>query len=268
MSRSVLRDRCLAGELAGELVIDAHAHLGPWHNFWVRQGGWAGPMVESMDQCGITTTLVAPHVAIGPDERLGNEQGYQAQEEFPGRIVAYVTINPNRPRQAVEAEIMRWEKPGVRGFKLHPSLHGYHASGEGYRPAYEYADAHGLPILSHCWDGDPHGAPSVVAGLADEYPRAYFIIGHAASSWGAIETSCAEAGRRKNVYLDLAGSGLWYGALEYMVEHAGAERITLGTDSPFFDPRPPLARVLMARISDEDKRLILGVNAQRLFGLG
>jgi predicted TIM-barrel fold metal-dependent hydrolase len=267
LQNSSITDKCLAGEICGELIVDAHAHLGPWHNFWVRQGGWAEAMVEVMDWCGITTSIVASHAAIGPDEQIGNDQAYDAQRRFPGRIVAYVTINPNRPRAAVEQEIERWELHGITAFKIHPSVHKYPASGEGYRPVYEYAQEHGLPVLSHCWDGDPHGAPSVVAGLADEYPEASFIIGHAASSWGAIETNCTEAKRRENVYLDLTGSGLWFGALEYLVGHADPTRILFGSDNPFIDPRPPLGRVLMARISDEHKRLVLGLNAQRLFKL-
>jgi len=224
-------------------------------------------MVRSMDVCGITVSIVAPHVAIGPDERIGNDQAYAAAREFPGRIVPFVTINPNRPRQVIEAEIARWEAEGIVGFKLHPSLHGYRASGEGYRPVYEYASARGLTVLSHCWDGDPHGAPSVIAALAGEYPGASFVIGHAASGWSVLETSCVEARRHENVYLDLTGSGMLYGGLEYMVTHADPERITFGSDNPFIDPRPPLARVLMARISDDYKRLILGLNAKRLYNL-
>jgi predicted TIM-barrel fold metal-dependent hydrolase len=224
-------------------------------------------MVASMEQCGISMSLVAPHLAIGPNERLGNEQAYEAAASFPGRLVPYVTLNPQRGRAGVEAEIGRWEKAGIKGFKLHPAVHRYAATGEAYRPVYEYAAAHGLAVLVHCWEGDAWASPSTLAGLAEEYPGAYFIIGHAASSWGSVETSCAEAKRHSNLYLDLTGSGLWYGALEYMVAHGDVERILFGSDNPFLDPRPPLGRVLMARVGDDVKRLILGLNAKRLFGL-
>ena len=265
--RSAIAEALLSGAKVDELIVDAHAHLGPWNNFFIRRGGWADAMVESMDACGIDMAIIAPHVAIGPDERLGNQQAFEAAARYPDRLVAYVVVNPNRGAEAVEAEILFWEREGIKAFKIHPALHKYPASGANYHPVYEYADEHGLPVLSHCWDGDPHGAPSVVAGLAEKYPRAKFIIGHAASSWSIIETGCAEIERRDNVYLDLTGSPLWYGALEYLVSHAGAERILFGSDNPFLDPRGPLGRVLLARISDEDKRRILGLNAKELFGL-
>ncbi|MBC7287458.1 MAG: amidohydrolase [Armatimonadetes bacterium] len=265
--KSLLAEKLLQGELIDDLIIDAHAHLGPWHNFFVRRGGWADAMVESMDACGIDVAIVAPHVAIGPDERRGNEQAYEAAARHPRRIVPYVVVNPNRGADGVEAEILHWESAGIRAFKLHPAVHQYPAAGANYRPVYEYANEHSLPILSHCWDGDPHGAPSVVAGLAAEYPNASFIIGHAASSWSIIQTACEEVARRANVYLDLTGSPLWYGGLEYLVANADPARILFGSDNPFIDPRPPLGRVLFARISDEHKRMILGLNAKRLFRL-
>jgi hypothetical protein len=267
MPEPSIAEKCLAGQVTGELVIDAHCHFGPWHAFYVRRGGWARAMIDSMDLCGISMSILAPHAALGPDERLGNDQAYRAAADFPDRLLPYVTVNPNRPCAATEAEIARWDPSGLRAFKIHPALHQYPACGEGYRPMFEFADERGLPILSHSWAGDPLGGPSVLAELAERYPGASFIFGHAISSWDMIAASCDEAARHPNVFLDLCTSALLYGALEHMVARAGADRILFGSDNPFIDPRPPLGRVLMARISDDDKRLLLGLNARRLFKL-
>jgi predicted TIM-barrel fold metal-dependent hydrolase len=267
MSASTLAEMCRAGLPTGELVIDAHCHLGPWSAFRVRRGGWAQAMVDAMDLCGISMSIVAPHVAIGPDERLGNEQAYAASAEFPDRIVAYVTINPHRPRAAVEAEIARWGDAGIRGFKIHPALHSYPAAGEGYRPMFEFADERGLPVLVHSWAGDSLAGPVILGDLAERHPGAQFLIGHAASSWDMIAASCDQAAGHPNVFLDVTTSSLVYDGLEAMVARAGADRILFGSDNPFLDPRPPLGRVLMSRISEDDKRLILGLNARRIFRL-
>lgn len=267
MVMSQIAERCLRGEPVGEYIVDAHCHLGPWHNFFIRRGGWADAVVEAMDRCSVTVSIIAAHLAVGPDEREGNNQVYRAAEAYPDRLVPYVTINPNRGRAGVEAEIARWEPHGIRAFKIHPSTHQYPVTGDNYRPMFEYAAAHALPVLSHTWAGDPHCAPSAFAQLAPEYPTALFIIGHAASSWDAISAACQAAAEFPNVYLDLCGSAMLYGALEYMVAQVGAERILHGSDNPFLDPRPPLGRVLMARIQDDQKRLILGLNAKRIFRL-
>ena len=104
-------------------------------------------------------------------------------------------------------------------------------------------------------------------GLAELFPRVTFIVGHAASGWAVIDANCSIARLYPNVMLDTTGSGLYIDALPEMVRRVGAERIIWGTDNPFIDPRPGLGRVLLARLPDDEKRLILGLNAKRVFKL-
>ena len=264
---SLLDPGRIGTSLAGELVVDAHAHMGPWHNFRVPKGDAAG-MVERMDQLGVRTCIASPHVAIGPCYREGNRQAMAAADAFPGRIVPYVTINPNYPEAEIREEIEHWHSLGrIRGFKVHPACHQHKVDGPGYGPMFEYARAHGLPVLSHSWAGDACAGATLLSRMAAEMPTVTFIVGHAASSWGMIDEACGEAIQRDNVVLDLTGSQLLYRALETMVERVGADRILFGTDIPFIDPAPGLGRVLMSRVQDEGKRRILGGNAQRVFRL-
>ncbi len=254
--------------LAGELVIDSHCHMGPWYNFHIPEDGSAEAMIHSMDLLGIDVSIVSPHVCIGPDYHRGNRDVAAAAARFPGRIVPYVTVNPNAGAAEIQTEIDYWDSQGpIRAFKLHPGTHQYKASGENYFPVYEYAQAHGLPILVHSWGGDRLGGPKVLAGLAEKYPEAKFITAHSATSWQMVDEAAAETGAHDNLYFDVAGSILLYGCLEEMVERLGVGKILFGTDNPFIDPRPGLGRLLMARISDDDKRQILGLNAKRIFGL-
>ena len=264
-----LTEACRAGAvLEDEYIVDAHTHMGPWYNFHVPEEGTAASMVHAMDLLGFDAAVVSPHIAIGPDYQKGNRDAAAAAREFPGRMIPYVTVNPNYGREEIEAEIAHWEREGgIKAFKIHPSCHEYKASGENYYPVYEYAGAHGLPVLSHSWAGDPLGGPSLLSDLAGKFPDANFLIAHAASSWQIVDEGTQEVGRRDNVYLDLTGSRLIYGLLEEMVARVGAERVVFGTDMPFIDPRPGLGRVMMSRLSDDEKRLVLGLNAQRIFGL-
>jgi predicted TIM-barrel fold metal-dependent hydrolase len=57
-----------------------------------------------------------------------------------------------------------------------------------------------------------------------------------------------------------------FGAIKAVVASAGAERLLFGT-RPAGCPNSPLWAVLMAEIGDEEKQLVLGGNAARLFGL-
>ena len=264
------RTACLTGEvLTDEFIVDAHAHMDTWYNFHIPEQGTPASMVHAMDLVGIDVTIVAPHICIGPCYLQGNRDAYAAAAQFPGRIVPFVTVNPNYPIEEIQAEIEHWDaNGGIIGFKFHPACHLAPACHENYTPVFEYAQERGLPILSHNWTGGTVNGKETLHGLAEQYPRITFIIGHALSGWPAIDTNCAIAKLYPNVMLDTTGSGLTFDALPEAVRRVGAERIIWGTDNPFIDPRPGLGRVLMARITDDEKRLILGGNAKRVFGLG
>jgi len=265
---SVFTNALLAGEiLKDELIIDAHAHMGVWYNFHIPENGTPASMVHSMDLVGINTSIVAPHICIGPCYLEGNRAAFQAAKDFPGRILPFVTVNPNYPESEVIAEIQHWEQEGIIGFKLHPQCHNADACHRNYYPVFEYCQERGLPILSHNWTGAPVNGKETLYGLAEMFPRITFIVGHALSGWGPLDTNCAAAKTLPNVMLDTTGSLLTYDAIPEAVRRVGAERIIWGTDNPFIDPRPGLGRMLMARITDDEKRLIMGLNAKRVFRL-
>jgi len=263
------REALQLGEiLRDEFIVDAHAHMDTWYNFHIPEQGTPASMVHAMDLVGIDVTIAAPHICIGPDYRQGNRDVCAAAQQYPGRIVPFVTINPNYPVEEIRAEIEHWETHGgIAGFKFHPACHLADACHANYYPVFEYCQERELPILSHNWTGAPVNGKDTLHGLAEAFPRVTFIVGHAASGWPVIDLNCAIARLYPNVMLDTTGSGLTFDALPEMARRIGAERIIWGTDNPFIDPRPGLGRVLMARISDDEKRLILGLNAQRVFKL-
>lgn len=255
-----------AEPLHDELVIDAHTHMGPWFNFHIPQND-AAAMVRAMDRLGINLAVCSPHRAIGHDYRGGNEEVVRAEDEYPGRFLAYITINPNYPESEIAAEIEKWDAAGrIKAFKIHPSFCQYPADGEKYAPVWEYANEHALPVLSHSGTGG-HGNVEQLAQLAKKYPNVKVLVAHAASSWNMIEKSCECALKQDNLYLDLTGSPLLAGALETMVERVGADRVLFGTDMPFIDPRPGVGRIAFSRLSDDDKRKVLGLNAKRVFSV-
>ncbi len=252
--------------LADELVIDAHAHMGNWYNFHIPGGGTADTMVAAMDRLGIDKTIIAPHICIGPDYCRGNRDAAEAARRYPDRLIPFVAVNPNYPQEEIEAEISHFEQSGgIKAFKIHPECHKAPACHKNYYPVFEYCQKHGLPILSHNWTGGEVNGKNTLHGLAEAFPNVSFIVAHAASSWDVIDVNCEAAGLYENIYLDLTGSPLFYDAVPEMVRRVGAERILFGTDNPFIDPRPGLGRMLAARIKDDEKRLILGHNARRIF---
>ena len=266
---STLWNRVRAGEiLKDELIIDCHAHMGPWFNFHIADDPWAAGMVAAMDTCGVDTLISAPHVAIGPDSPLGNSFVAEAVARFPGRIAGYCTVNPNYPAEETVSELEKHVAHGnLIGIKIHPSVHLHRADGDGYRPMWEWAQAHKVPVLSHTWENCPWCAPAKFVDLGKAYPDVPVLLGHSGGGASGNLVAVEAARQWENLYLDLTGSQLPYGILEIMVEKIGADRVLFGTDIPFVDIRPQIGYVTFARISDDDKRKILGLNTKRIFGL-
>ena len=53
-------------------------------------------------------------------------------------------------------------------------------------------------------------------------------------------------------------------AVQQAVKEIGAKRVLYGSDMPFHDPAFDMARIEYAKISEEEKKLIMGENAKRL----
>jgi predicted TIM-barrel fold metal-dependent hydrolase len=48
------------------------------------------------------------------------------------------------------------------------------------------------------------------------------------------------------------------------VKEIGAHRVLYGSDMPFHDPAFDMARIEYAKISDAEKKLVMGENAKKL----
>jgi predicted TIM-barrel fold metal-dependent hydrolase len=150
---------------------------------------------------------------------------------------------------------------GFLGIKIHTHpKHPY--DGERYRPMYEFADERGLPILAHTWGDD---WLKQFASVARKYPDAKFIAAH--TGGGDIRVNIEEANRTPNLYLDVCLSLGTPSEVERLVREVGAHRLIWGSDEVLISAAHQVGRVIFADIPEAAKKLILGDNARRLFGL-
>jgi predicted TIM-barrel fold metal-dependent hydrolase len=264
---SEIWNRVRAGEiLTNEIIIDCHTHMGPWFNFSIPKDPWAEGMIRALDTCGIDQVACAPHWAISTDMRQGNQIVADVVARYPDRFIGYCTISPHYSAEEIMAELERRLLHGnLTAIKIHPNVHRYQATGPHYRPMWEFAQKHHLTVLSHTWESDKECGPQLFVEIGKQFPDVAILLGHSGGTPGGMDESIAAAKEWDRLYLDLTGSQLPRGMLEVMVQQVGAERVLFGTDIPFVDCRPQVGYVAVARISDDEKRLILGRNAQRLF---
>ena len=255
-----MKSSVLYRALSNELIIDAHAHFGFYYNFPIPFGEWSD-CVQTAKRLNIGHILASSTLAIANDVASGNLELLDTVDKFSSLLSPYLVYKPNFPEYLPQL-IHISEKRNIHTFKLPDDGNDLPYNNDSYLPFYEWADAHGAVILFHTF-GKVHLVP--IMDIAGRFKNLTCLLAHA----GIVdETLYVDAVKRfENIQLELANSWAWFGLIERLVNKVGAERILFGSDMPFLSPEQQLGRIVMARISDEDRRKILGLNAQTLFDL-
>ena len=129
---------------------------------------------------------------------------------------------------------------------------------------WDFADRASAVVLSHTWESDPTCGPLLFEDLARQYPGARIILGHSGVTRKGYEEALQVARKCDNVFLDITGSQSHDGILERCAAEVGSERILFGSDLPFLEAAMAIGRVAFARLPDNQKEAILGLNFRRL----
>lgn len=253
------------------MIIDSHIHVGPMARQYVRDYSVAA-LLARMDALEISHAVSTNTYALDEtDLDFGAAYGSELCRQSGGRIRSYHYYDPRRPARSLALMERYQADPAYVGIKIHPSWTLTPADDESYRPAWEFAKAHDLPLLSHTWDlsatnpKQAYSFPSRFEPFVQAYPQVRFIIAHAGGRLGGIRAAAALAKRWDNVLLDIAGDIWPNGLLEYLAAQVGAERILYGSDYTMMDQQMMLGVVLGADLPTADKERILGGNARRVF---
>lgn len=259
MAFDSLYKKLLAGEsLLDEVVIDAHMHIGKYHNFMIPSEEPAA-LIENAKRIGIKRLYGSSLLSIRNDAIGGNEMAIEAHERYPDIFFPYLVAKPNYPEDMGKV-IDQADTHNIRQFKIHDDGNGMAYDHRNYFPLYEYANSVSGVILAHTY-GALHVRP--IMGVAKQFTSLKLLLGHS----GIIDEEIYALAVRSypNVFLETCNSWAWYGLIERLVKNAGAERICFGTDMPFMSPDQQIGRILGAKITDDEKRQILGLNSLRIF---
>ena len=240
------------------MIIDAHAHL---ITGGARASATADDLIHWADRAGIDKLIVSHFDAIFYDAQVGNDALGAAMRAHPDRIIGYASFPSAYYGRAALDEIDRCVKEyGMRGLKIY-STDKRSVAERAMFPIIEHAANLGLPVLAHADARE-------VETLARQVPQATIIIAHLgeqveANMWQTLTM----APNYPNVILDLTCSQIYAGMVEACVEAVGSGRVVFGTDMPLLEPEVQIQKVYAANLDMETRRLILGGNAARLFGL-
>jgi len=237
-------------------VIDIHAHLGRWGN-----PGFTGTLDELrrlIDKAGFHKVILSSGLSIAYDVAEGNAE-VAAAVESDERLYGSFVFNAHNYEQSREQVERYASHPRFVSAKFHPSYTGLALNSAENLRVIELVAAHGLPVTFHAWTGE--GAAS--ADIAKRFPSIPVIWFHALAA--DYRKAIVLARGLPNVYLEYVTSTQERGKIELLVEGVGANRVFFGTDQSLFDPIRALGMIAEAKISEADRRLILGQNARRVF---
>lgn len=245
-------------------VIDAHGHLGPWHNFLIPDPTPVS-LIETMDRCGVRRIGVSHLLALGPDSTRGNALAREAVQAHPERLFGYAVFNPHHRQAAAEVEDLLAE-PGFAGVKIHPDTHEHPLAGPGYEQAFELAARAETFVLSHSQHGSPWSGLEQFAEVAARHPEVPLLVGHSGLWPAGFPEALAIASEHPSLHLELCGSRMTRHWVARFVTALGASRVLFGSDAVFLDLRVGLGRVVHADITDEERADVLYRNMGRLLG--
>ncbi len=259
------------------LAIDVHAHYGRYVRGKIAMidqfaSGDAETVVARAKRANTRLTIVSPLLGLLPrnqaDAFAGNEEAARIVPQTEG-LLQWVIVHPLQPRTYEQAAEMLAE-PHCVGIKLHPEEHGYPIREHG-AALFSFAAKHNALVLAH--SGDPNSWPIDFVEFADAHPNVKLILAHLGNGGGAsgdpaLQVQAIQAARHENLFVDTSSSrSLMPKLIEWAMSEIGAERILYGTDSPLYCASMQRARIDDAEISDDEKRLILCENAEKLLGL-
>lgn len=242
------------------MIIDAYNNVweaGGTSDYLTAESYTPASMIASMDAAGVD---VAVGCSLG--QMVDNEFIAKTVAAHHGRIIGFGQVDPRRP-DAV-AEIERCALLGLRGLKLHPTMHGYHFADHGLLdPIFAACREAGLIALVNALD-DPFCAPLSIEEIAKGFPEVPVLIAHMGTIWNVNEAILV-AERNEHIYLETSGTQLIEVRMAY--RRLGAGRLVMGTDWPGSDFDLERAKIAKAVDHPAERALVEGGNLARLLGL-
>jgi predicted TIM-barrel fold metal-dependent hydrolase len=193
-------------------IIDAHGHLGASsinvikQNTVKKQVEYLSPLMEKIN---IKTLIVSSMQALNGDGVEGNitlEKDMASCNN--GNYLGYLSFNPFYGSKLASLFDEFFSRNFYIGFKLLCDYWAVPVTDSRFKPVWEYADGHHMPILLHTWEGN-YDSPALLKDIAAEYSNAIFILGHSGGGdkgrREAIELAIREA--REGDVVIIAGKG-------------------------------------------------------------
>jgi predicted TIM-barrel fold metal-dependent hydrolase len=247
-------------------IIDFHAHL---DERWLHvKCDTPTQMVRTLDRFEVEAACVFTIMGFYEDCRAHNDALLRRADEYPDRLIPFVTVDPKQGRGAVDELERCLANRRFRGVKFHPWLQAFAASmlRDTMMDILHVAAKHRAPVLFH--DGTPpYSTTYQIADLARWSPETIVVLGHAGSA-DYVNPAAQLLRDIPNLYCCFCGPRP--GDLVHLVEVGGADKILFGSDFGAAGWRllpERIDNVIEAGLREDELDKVLYANSARLLRL-
>lgn len=241
-------------------IIDSHVHLGKWDNpdFFGREMD-SRELFYCFERWGIWGAVIMPTDKACNGEILDSLKDYP-NEKY--RFLPWV-----KPGDKKILKFCRENIGKISGLKFHPALDKTRVTDSSYEDFISLACENNLPVAVHCGRWEEIAGSKYPLEIAKRNEKLKVLLSHMGGDTPKLAFQTIEAIRKmnlKNVYLDTAGFREYW-VIEKGVNEVGAQRFLFASDFPLGHPQAGISLIRNLDISEDQKNMILGRNAMKLF---
>lgn len=248
------------------MIIDAHAHISE------TTYGTIELYLEQLDEAGVDQGIVVPggmmdvrkmtDYIIGrtsPESTIPNNLYVSRScKNYSNRLKGFVCIDPHSENAVSTLE--NSFKDGFCGLKLSPMTHQFSFASKAVTNLVDLCSYYSFPVYTHVLY-NPGASTARFVALAQQFPKANFILGH--MGFGPADQEGLEAAvKMDNFYLESSTGNFLH--MKETVRRAGAEKLIFGSEFPLSHPKIELEKVLLLNLTDGDLEKVLGRNISEL----
>lgn len=238
------------------MILDCELYL---PDFTIAGVDYDIPALESLlDDAGIDRAVLMPPVIMKPDNHW-----MVKQIQGNPRFIPCALLNPHFGEEALkelEIAVSEW---GIKGLKLMPTKHGFHAASNIVHPLLTKCAELGIPVSIHSEGGYAH--PMAIAVLALAFPDVPVIMDHMGYRYWVADA--IEAARlAPNIYLATTAV-MEPHFIDRAINNLGVDRIVFGSNGPLVLPKMQLEVIKLLKLPPEDEAKILGGTLAKLYNL-
>ena len=238
-------------------MIDGHVHLGDGIKMQLDED----TLLKHMDFAGIDIAIACSmdkYLAVY--NREGNEFIAKAVRRHPDRLMGMASVNPWYGKKACD-ELNRALCDGLCGLKLHPVLQGFRLSDPIVYPLLEIADKADVPVYVHTGTAGI-AEPFHALGLALDFPRINFIMGHAGASDYYNDTVRALE-FAQNLYIESSRNGP-ANFCHWQINNA-VDRVIFGSNAPEYHQDIEILNIFDVFTDMSDREKIFENNIRKVY---